>query len=122
MSPIARTVYLYGLYLIVAGLFFLLLPGWFGPLFGVVREDHGWLRLIGLLIADLGLFYSFIGRYDHEPLCRLTVFARVGVAIVAALLVFSGSVPKPFLLLGLIDLAGAIWTQLQPAKRRSTWR
>ncbi|MFC0213366.1 hypothetical protein ACFFK0_13030 [Paenibacillus chartarius] len=112
MSAIARTVYVFGLYLILLGIALLLVPGWLDALLGVDPEDNGWLRLSGLLAAVTGTLYCGIAVNGSAGLCRLTIVTRIGAAVMLAVLVSLGQLPGSFLVLAWIDAAGGLWTHI----------
>jgi hypothetical protein len=116
MSKLAQSVFSYSLYLLLMGAAFLLLPEWFDSLLAVAPSDNGWLRLCGLLVAVIGMFYLAIGRLGHAPLCRWTILTRVAAFAGVSALVLTNQLPQPFFLLGIIDVVSAAWTWMLAGK------
>lgn len=112
MSNSARSILVFGIYLIVSGLSFIFIPNVVLPLFGFAATTEVWIRMVGLLAAILGMYFLYSVRHDDRLFFRATIYARLiffgGVAAFA----LSGWGSPMLVLFGLIDLAGAAWTWL----------
>jgi len=112
MSNSARSVSVFGIYLIVSGLSFILIPNEILPLFGFPATTEVWIRMVGLLATILGMYFLYSVRHDDRLFYRVTVYGRLmfftGVTAFASL----GWGSPMLVLFGLIDLAGAAWTWL----------
>jgi hypothetical protein len=112
MSRPARSVFVFGLYLVVVGLALLLSPN---PLFAVLRlpaSHEIWPRVVGVLALVLAHYYVQAARHEVVAFFRWTVSARIMVFVVFSVFVLLGLAPVPLALLGAIDLAAALWTAL----------
>lgn len=118
MSRAAQSIFYFSWYLMFVGLGLLLFPAFFEVLLGIGPRDFGFIRLIGMMAAAIGVYYYYIAVYNHDPLLRLTVYTRTAIAITITLLVLFDQVPDTFLLLAVIDLAGALWTRFSLATAR----
>ena len=121
MSRVARSVFVFGLYLIVVGLGLLLAPNAFlAPLGFPPAQDPSWLRVLGVLTLCLAYYYIFAARAGLTGFFRWTVQVRIGVFVVFGLLVLLKLAPAPLALLGTVDLLAAMWTAfaLRSATRR----
>jgi len=112
MSKAAKSVLVFGIYLAVTGLGFLLMPNTLLPLFGFPPTNEVWIRIMGLLIMVLGYFYIQSARIDFRPFFQWTVYERIVCGVVFGILVVLGLAGPMLLLFGAVDLLGAIWTQL----------
>ncbi len=113
MSPAAKSVFVFGLYLVVVGLGLLVAPNPFlMPLGFPPAADESWLRVLGVLALCLAAYYCAAARANFPPFYRWTVFVRAGVFIVFGGLVLLKLAPAPLALLGAVDLAAALWTAL----------
>ena len=112
MSRAALSVFVWGVYLIGAGLGFLLMPNFVLPLFGFATTAEGWVRVVGLLAALIGMYYVFCARWNVVPFFQLTVAARLGFMAGSIGLVISGLMSPSLLIIGGLDTIGAIWTWL----------
>ena len=110
MTPAARTLFVFGLYLMAAGTALLLVPALMLQPLGVPVPTDVWVRVVGLLAIALGLYYRVAARAELLAFMRLSVWVRAGVALAFAALVAAGLAPAALLGLGLVDAAGAAWT------------
>jgi hypothetical protein len=110
MDRAARSILVFGAYLIVVGLALVLAPDLvFAPV-GIAPSTEPWPRVLGVVVAILGTYYLVAARERLVPIIALSVRAR-GVAVVAfAGLVMAGWAPPALLVFGAIDAAGALWT------------
>jgi hypothetical protein len=110
MSRPARSVFIFGLYLVAVGLALILCPN---PLFALLRlpaSHEIWPRVVGVLALVLAHYYVQAARHDVVAFFRWTVSARILVFVVFAVFVLLGLAPVPLALLGAVDLAAALWT------------
>src|SRR5688500_5137788 len=110
MSNLSRSITVFGIYLSLAGLSFILIPNLVLPIFGFPTTTEVWIRLVGLLTAILGMYFLYSVRHDDHHFYRASVYARLiffsGVTLFALF-----KLGSPLLILfGLVDLAGAAWT------------
>lgn len=110
MSRAARSVLVFGLYLIAVGIALIAIPS---PLFVLLRlpaSSEIWPRVVGVLALVLAYYYIQAARQELTVFFRWTVTARVMVFVVFAAFVALGLAPIPLVLLGAVDLAAALWT------------
>lgn len=119
MSRPARSLFAFGIYVLLVGAAFLAIPA---PLMAALRlppASPGWGRLIGLLALVIGT-YDVVAAWAESLLyIRASVFVRFGFAAGVTLVVLLGEMPPSLLPLGAIDLAGAIWTMFALKATRS---
>jgi len=119
MSQAAKSLLVFGIYLIGLGLSLLLVPNLMLRLFSVPPTNEVWIRINGMFILCLSFFYILSARHELSIFIRWTVWARVAVIFYFAAFVLFVSAPKALLLFGLIDLLAATWTWLALKKDRS---
>ena len=112
MSRAAMSVMVWGVYLIGAGLGFLLMPNLVLPLFGLPTTTEVWVRVVGLLADIVGMYYVNCARCNVVPFFRLTVAGRLLFMAGSIGLAALGFVSPSFLIIGGLDTLGAIWTWL----------
>ena len=112
MSKSARSVFVFGLYLVVLGIILLVAPNFLFGIFAVPSTNEVWIRVVGMLVLFLGVYYTQAARKEMTDFFRWTVYLRSTVIIFFAVFVLSGLVSSPLILFGFIDLLGAIWTGL----------
>lgn len=112
MSNTARSITVFGIYLAVSGLSFILVPNFVLPLFGFAATNEIWIRVVGLLALIVGMYFLYSVRHADRHFFRATVYGRLmfftGVTSFALL----GWAGPLLVIFGLVDLAGAAWTWL----------
>lgn len=116
----ARTVLVFGLYLLLVGLGLLLVPDSVLELLRLPPAHDFWPRIVGVLALCLATYYIVAARTNLAPLIRATVLVRLAVfGIFGALVLFSFA-PRELTLVGIIDFAGALWTAFALKSERDT--
>ena len=110
MSPAARSVNVFGTYLLVVGVVLLVSPNLLLQAFGLQPTSEVWIRVVGMLVASLGIYYRIGARANLRPFFFATVLVRACVLLFFGVFVLAGWVDWPLLLFGLGDAAGAAWT------------
>ena len=122
MSRAARSILVFGIYLIGLGCSLLLKPNTMLALFGQPQTTEPWLRVVGIVVLVVGLYYVCAAREDVAPLFRWTTWARPLAFVILIGLVAAGVAPRFVVILGAIDAAGALWTWLALRADRRTAR
>ena len=112
MSSAALSVLAFGIYVIVAGLGFLVMPNTILGLLGVPSTEEPWIRIVGMVMVVIGYYYFQTGRNDVKEFFMWTVQGRVGVFVVLLLIYILGWGPWQVIIFGVVDLLGAAWTYL----------
>ena len=110
MNRASTSVLVFSIYYLIAGILYLLLPGFVSGRLDVAAEGIIWVRFAGLLLGVMGYFFLQASRGRVTLFFRWTVHTRIGTAIVFALLWILGLAESIVLLFAVIDLAGAGWT------------
>jgi hypothetical protein len=82
-------------------------------LLGLVRlppTHEIWIRVLGVVVFNVGIFYQVSAELNHRALYKASVFCRF--LVMAAFLAFVGLklAPPTLLIFGAVDLAGGVWT------------
>lgn len=122
MSRAARSVLAFGIYLLVLGTGLLAAPNTLLALFRQLPTQEPWLRVVGLVVLVLGLYYVSAAREQVAAFFRWTLWGRSLAVAVLVVLVAVGIAPAFVLILGAIDLLCAAWTflALQADRRRAS--
>ena len=112
MSPAAKSLFVFGIYLCGLGLVLLLVPNLLLRVLGVPPTNEVWIRINGMFVLCLSFYYVQAARSGLTIFIRWTVWARAAVFFYFAAFVLLVSAPKALLLFGLIDLLAATWTWL----------
>lgn len=110
MSYSARTVFGFGIYLVVLGITLLLAPNLLLGAFGVPATNEVWIRVVGVLVLILAFYYTQAARAELTGFLQWTVYARAAVFFFFLAFVVLGLAPPALVLFGTIDLLGAVWT------------
>lgn len=110
MSRAARSIIIFGIYVVVTGLGLLLLPNTLLSVAGLPTTSEVWIRMLGLLVAIVGCYYLYLGRLNVVPFFRVTVPGRLALALGLLTLVLLDQGDPQVLLFAVLDSAGAIWT------------
>jgi hypothetical protein len=110
MSPAARSVNVFGIYLLVLGVVLLAAPNLLLGLFHLPPTTEVWLRVVGMLVAFLGIYYRVAAAADLRLFFLTTVMLRASVPVFFLAFVLAGWAPWPLLVFAGVDAAGAAWT------------
>ena len=106
----ATTVRAFGAYLWVLGTLLLLVPALVLTPFGLAEPDDVWIRVVGVLVINIGSYYWFGARDDQPRFLVATVYARVFVLLAFIGFVLAGLAPTMLIAFGVVDFIGALWT------------
>ena len=110
MSRSATSILVFGIYLAALGFVLLLIPNLLLGLAGLPPATDPWIRMMGMLLLVLALYYLLAARAATRPFFQWTLYTRLGAPLVLVPLVLLGWLPFAALLFWLGDLAGALWT------------
>lgn len=110
MTPAARSVQVFGWYIVVLGLTLLVVPNTLLVLFRFEPTVEPWIRVVGTLLLPLAAIYLVAARHEATAIFRVTVWNRCWI-LVAFTAFWLLEIAKPELILfALVDVAGAAWT------------
>ncbi|HLA07087.1 MAG TPA: hypothetical protein VJ022_06575 [Anaerolineales bacterium] len=110
MKKSSTTLLVFGVYLIGMGLGFLFTPNMVLGIFGISATDEVWPHVVGALALVLAFYYISAARADLRSFAQWTVPARIGVFVSFTAFVVAGLVGPIMIMLGAVDLLGALWT------------
>ena len=112
MSNAAKSVFVFGIYAVVVGLGFLVIPNVLLPLFGFGATTEVWIRALGMVLVSAGYLYLQSGRNEVTSFFPWTVHGRAFVVVCFIAFVVLGLAKPMLLLFAAIDFLGALWTGL----------
>jgi hypothetical protein len=112
MSRAARSLFVFAIYLGIVGAWLILSPNSFLRLFGFPPTDQVWIRIVGMCFGALAFYYSLSSVMNLRPFIQLTVYARALTLPFFIVLVVLRLTQPVLILFGVIDLAGAVWTEI----------
>ncbi len=101
---------MFGLYLVALGLGLLLAPNALLALFGQPAVTDPWLRVVGLVVLVVALYYLSAAQSGTEAFFRWTTWGRPMAGVALVVMIGAGLLPGFVALLAVLDLAGAAWT------------
>jgi hypothetical protein len=112
MTSTAKSIFYYSFYMMVMGLMLLLIPGLILSMFGFPPTTDIWIRILGLLSFCAGMLYFYCGWTNQTGFFRISVTERVIFFLgIVGIVLFLPANPM-LILIGSVDLFGAIWTAL----------
>jgi hypothetical protein len=112
MKNAQLSIYVYGGYLLASGIGLLFFPGLILEILGITGSAGPWIRLFGLLAAEIGFYFAMSAKKELVAFYSLTVFGRIFTALAFSVLVVINIAPVQFLLFAFVDIVSAIWTLL----------
>jgi hypothetical protein len=111
MKKSAVSVFVWGIYAVLSGLTFLLVPNLPLTLLGLGESQEVYPRVLGVAITMLGYFYLRASRQGSmTPFYAWSVHARLGLAGAIIVLVIMDLAKPAMLGFAVIELAGSLWT------------
>lgn len=112
MSPAARSIQVYSVYLFGLGAALLLVPNIPLPIFGLAEAHEVWIRVLGMTVIFFSLFYFVAARNEYRELFRASVATRLAVPVVFVGFILAGFAPWNLILFTPPDVLFATWTWL----------
>lgn len=110
MSKPAFSVKVFGVYLSILGIALTLVPNLLLGLFGIPDTKEVWIRVVGVLLFNIGIYYWFAANANATAVFRASIYTRCLVFVAFTAFALLGLVSPVLILFGAADLAGAIWT------------
>jgi hypothetical protein len=117
-SSAAFSVKFFGVYALLTGLNLIFAPNMLLSMFGIPETDEVWIRVVGVLAFNIGIYYWFAAKCEVKAFFEATVYARGFVFIAFATFVALGFVNKALILFGCVEVIGAVWTWLALRKEK----
>jgi len=110
MTSAGRSVFVFGIYVLVMGLAVTFAPAAILALLRFPPAADEWIRMVGLLSLVVGVYDVVSGRSNAMANIRASVPIRFGFATGCCALVALRMMPLSLLPIAAIDVAGAVWT------------
>jgi hypothetical protein len=112
MASPAQTIRIFGVYLLLLAITLLFVPNLLMQAVGAPLTTDVWVRITGMLVGLLGFYYLRAASIGLSVFYHWSVQARLSVLGFLGAFVALGLAPPIFLVVGIIDAAGAVWTWL----------
>jgi len=110
MSPVAKSVYYFSFYLLLAGLGLFFVPNQTIALLGIPETTEVWVHLVGVVTFILGVFFFYMARQNVRSFFYISMFGRGIFTLGILTLVLFYNAPISLLLFATVDTAGLLWT------------
>jgi hypothetical protein len=117
MSKSAFSIFVFGVYLILVGLVLVLAPNFLLSLFAIPDTSEVWIRVLGVVVVVLGYYYVEAARHEQVAFFRATIPGRLAVLGFFSVFVVLKMTAPTFVIFGVIDALGALWTALALRER-----
>jgi hypothetical protein len=110
MAPSPRSLRGFAIYLGLLALALLVVPNLLLSAVGLPATSEVWIRVVGMLVAFLGVYYWVGAASGFVPFYQATILARLTAPVFFLTFVLSGWAPWALLLFAVMDVLGAAWT------------
>ena len=110
MSKVSKSIYYFGIYMIIVGTSLVFIPNLLLQLANLPTTDQVWIRLGGLLSAILGGYYIQAAKNNLTLFYRATVYGRFIFAFGVLTFVLFNFVKPILLIISVVDVLGALLT------------
>jgi hypothetical protein len=110
MTTAGKSVYYFGFYLLILGIVLTVVPNILLSTFFLPETNEVWIRVVGIIVFNIGLYYVFMAPVNQALFYTLTIYTRALILIWFIVFVLIGWAPAPLIMFGLVDMAGATWT------------
>jgi hypothetical protein len=110
MSKSALSSKVFAIYLFVVGPVLVLAPNFLLGLFGIAPSSEVWIRVVGLIAVNLGVYSWVAAKHENTSFLAASVYTRISVFVAFTIFALIGLVSPMIILFGVVDLAGGLWT------------
>ena len=112
MSRAAFSIKASCVYILALGLALVLVPNLVLSLLRMPPTSEVWIRVLGVVVINIGIFFWVAARTEATVLFRTSVLVRPLALVWFGAFVALGLVSPMLMVFGLIEAAGALWTWL----------
>ncbi|MDR9366748.1 MAG: hypothetical protein RI575_15535 [Balneolaceae bacterium] len=110
MSRSAISVLVYGIFLAFNGIMLLFVPNALLTPLGIEPTFEVWVRLSGILLMAISVYYFLAARYEIIVIMKATAFIRFTIIFFFSAFALLDFVSPNIIIISVIDLLGGIWT------------
>jgi len=112
MSNAAKSIFVYGIYLLILSVILLLIPNVPLRIIGIPATNEVWIRIVGAMAFAFGTYFVRAARSEMTEFFRWTIPNRLLLVVFFSIFVAAGLAPISLLLLAAPDLPFVLWTVL----------
>ena len=110
MSHAAFSAKIFAFYLFILATVLVLAPNFLLALVGMAPTSEVWIRVIGLLVLNIGVFAWVAAKHEDRHFFAASVPTRCIVFVGLAGFAAAGFASPVIILFGALDAAGGLWT------------
>lgn len=110
LSPAARSIFVYAIYVFGLGATLLLVPNIPLPIFGLPQASEVWIRVAGMTVIFLSIIYFVAARNEYRATFQVSVWIRFAVPVFFAAFIVAAYAPWNLILFTPLDVLFAVWT------------
>jgi hypothetical protein len=110
MTRAARSIYVFGIYLIAVGGILIGAPNTLLALIRVPPTTEPWIHILGVVVMAMGMLHVASARGEQTAFMRASARVRVFVLTAFVVFVLLKIAPPVIILFGIADIAFAAWT------------
>ena len=111
MTPAARSIYVFGIYLIIVGGVLIGSPNTLLALLQLPPTTEPWAHILGVPVMGLGMYHVVSARAELTPFFRASVWIRGFVLGSFVVMAAMRIIPLIIVGFGIADAAFALWTR-----------
>jgi hypothetical protein len=110
MSRAAFSAKVFAVYLFIMSPVLVVAPNVLLSLFGVPPTSEVWIRVVGVIAFNLGVYLWVAAKHDDRPFLAASAYARGSVFLAFVVFALMGLASPVIVVFGVIDLCGGAWT------------
>ena len=110
MTPAARSMQIFGLYMLFEGLILVTVPQLLLSLLALPQTSDVWVRVAGIALMVLAYYYLMTARTNLQAFFPLTVPTRIFQFVMFLVFVTLGLVKWTVLMPAAVEMASGVWT------------
>lgn len=110
MTPSAKSVIAFGLYLLLQGLLLMLAPNFLLETVGIDETTDVWVRVLGFAVFALGYYYIGAARANLVAFFKLSVHIRLLQFFFFVLVVWQLGADPALLIFAGVEALSGLWT------------
>lgn len=116
MSRSAKSVLVFGIYLGLIGVIFLIVPNLLLTPFGIEPTHEVWIRLSGILLMAIAVYYIIGAKHELVVIMKATAYIRFTIIFFFTAFALLGFVSSTIILFAVVDFLGGLWTLMMLKK------
>lgn len=112
MTSAARSVFVFGIYLLVTGAVLIGAPNLLLAVIGVPQTTEPWIHILGITMMAIGMFFVASARAEQRAFFQASVWVRTFASLSLVGLAVLKIAPAIIVAFAAVDAAGAAWTRL----------